>query len=264
MAEIFQYGFMVRALIAGLLVATALPVLGSFLVARRYSLIADSLAHVSLAGIGLGLLVGGSPVWWAVPVTVAGALLLEYLRQSRRLSGDTGLAVLMSGGLALAVVLANSARGAAVDFNSYLFGSIATTSQDDVWVLAGTVGIILAVIIWKYRVFLHMAFDEDSARIAGHPVSWLNYLLVTMTALMVVLAMRIVGGLLISALLVIPVITAAQFTRSFKLTMLMAVVVAILAVLGGLVAAFYAGVAAGGAIVLVALALFVLAVLLRP
>lgn len=264
MIDLLQYGFMVRALLAGLLVALALPMIGSFLVARRYSLIADSLAHVSLAGVGLGLLLGGSPVWWAVPVTVAGALLLEYLRQTRRLSGDTGLAVLMSGGLALAVVLANLARGGAVDFNSYLFGSIATTATSDLYLLAGTVAVIVTVVVTQYQAFLHMSFDEDSARIAGYRVRLLNYLMVTMTAVMVVLAMRIVGGLLISALLVIPVITAAQFTRSFRGTMLLAIVAAVLAVLGGLVAAFYLGVAAGGAIVLVALALFVLALLLRP
>jgi zinc transport system permease protein len=264
MPEILQYGFMVRALIAGLLVALALPVLGSFLVARRYSLIADSLAHMSLAGVGLGLLLGTSPVMLAVPVTVAGAALLEYLRQKRRLSGETGLAILMSGGLALAVVFASLAHGRQVDFTSYLFGSITTTSESDLWVLAGTVMVVLVVAFAKYRAFLHMSFDEDSARIAGHKVSLLNYVLVILTAVTVVLAMRIVGGLLISALLVIPVITAAQFARSFRATMIVAVAVALVAVLGGLIAAFYLGVAAGGAIVLAALALFGLALLFAP
>lgn len=262
--EIFSYGFMVRALFAGLLVAVVLPVLGSFLVARRYSLIADSLAHVSLAGIGLGLLVGSSPVAWAIPVTIAGALLLEYLRQNGRLSGDTGLAVLMSGGLALAVVLANLAKGRAVDFDSYLFGSITTTSEADLVILGLTVAIVLAVVAIAYRALFHMSFDEDSARIAGYPVRFLNYVLVVMTAVVVVLAMRIVGGLLISALLVLPVISAAQFTRSFRVTMVAGVGFALLAVVGGLVMAFYLGVAAGGAIVLTALALFILALLLRP
>src|SRR6185369_14253921 len=127
MPEIFQYSFMLRALIAGLIVAVGVPVLGSFMVARRYSLIADSLAHVSLAGVGAGLLLGFAPVLVAVPVTMAGALILEWLRQERRVSGEVSLAILMSGGLALAIVLANLAHGANTDFTSYLFGSITTT-----------------------------------------------------------------------------------------------------------------------------------------
>lgn len=264
MLDILQYGFMQRALLAGLLVAVMLPILGSFLVARRYALIADSLAHVSLAGVGLGLLVGGSPVLMAVPVTAAGALLLEYLRQHGRLSGDTGLAVLMSGGLALAVVLSNLAHGSNVDFSSYLFGSIATTSTVDLYVLAAVSVVVLLVVLVNYRALLHIAFDEDSARIAGYRVNWLNYVLVVLTAVAVVLAMRIVGGLLMGALLVIPVLTAAQFSRGFQQTALGGMVAALVAVLGGLVAAFYLGVAAGGAIVLVALFLFIVAVLLRP
>lgn len=264
MLEIFQYDFMIRALMAGVFVAITLPVLGAFLVARRYSLIADSLAHVSLAGVGAGLLVGTTPMVLAMPVAVAGALMLEYLRQRRRLSGDVGLAVLMSGGLALAVVFAGLARGGRADFNSYLFGSISTTSASDVWVIGAAAILILGIVALNYRALLHATFDEDSARIAGHRVGLLNYILVAMTAVVVVLAMRIVGGLLMSALIVIPVVTAARMARSFGMTVLIAIGVAVLAVVVGLLAAFYLGVAAGGAIVLSALALFILALLLAP
>jgi len=258
MPEIFQYDFMIRALVAGLLVALTVPVMGSFLVARRYSLIADSLAHVSLAGVGAGLLLGTAPIVIAVPVTALGALLLEWLRQNRRLSGEVGLAILMSGGLALAVVLANLARGANTDFNSYLFGSITTTTISDVVTLAIAALGILAVIAYNYRGFLHIAYDEDSARISGYRVTFLNYLLAVMTAVMVVLSLRIVGGLLISALLVIPVVIASQLCRSFLRTIIVAVGVAMISVLSGLVLAFYAGIAAGGAIVLSAITLLIL------
>jgi zinc transport system permease protein len=254
MFEVFQYEFMVRAFIAGLLIAVTVPVMGSFLVARRYSLISDSLAHVSLAGVGLGLLFGAAPVLIAAPVTVAGALLLEWLRQNRQISGETSLAILMSGGLAVAVVLANMAHGAQTDFSSYLFGSIATTTVTDIVVLAGAAIVVLLFIGTSYRALLHMAFDEDSARIMGYRVSVRNYVLAALTALVVVLSLRIVGGLLISALLVIPVVAASQVARSFKQTMFGAVLVACIAVIAGLVLAFYAGIAAGGAIVLVALA----------
>jgi zinc transport system permease protein len=252
---------MVRAIIAGILVAITLPVMGSFLVARRYSLIADSLAHVSLAGIGAGLLFGFAPTLAAIPLTAAGAILLEYLRQNRHISGETSLAILMSGGLAVAVVLANLASGAQTDFESYLFGSITTTSMSDLIVLAIVVVAVLAIIVRNYRTFLHIAFDEDSARVAGHNVSLFNYLLAVMTAVVVVLSLRIIGGLLISALLVLPVMTAAQFARSFSRTIGFAIIFALIAVIAGLVIAFYVGIAAGGAIVLAALTLFILALL---
>jgi zinc transport system permease protein len=263
MPEILQYDFMVRALIAGLLVAAVMPVLGSFLVARRYSLIADSLAHSSLAGVGLGLVLSASPILVAVPVTAIGAIFLEWLRQKQRISGEVGLAILMSGGLALAVVLANLAHGANANFDSYLFGSITTTSVSDIIVLAVVGAVILGVIILNYRALLHAAFDEDSAFIAGYKVSWLSYVLAVMAAVMVVLSLRIVGGLLISALLVIPVISASQIASSFFQTIIWAIVIALASVLIGLIAAFYLGVAAGGAIVLAALLIFIITMLFR-
>ncbi len=261
MPEILQYGFMVRALVAGVIVALTVPLLGSFLVARRYSLIADSLAHVSLAGVGAGLLFGYAPIVVAVPVTVAGALLLEWLRQRRQLSGEVSLAILMSGGLALAVVLANMARGANTDFTSYLFGSIATTTPADLAVLAVVAAIVSGVVLANYRTLLHITFDEDSARIAGYRVTLLNYLLTAMTAVVVVLSLRIVGGLLMSALLVMPIVTASRFAKSFAQTIVLGMADALIAVLAGLVIAFYAGIAAGGAIVLSALVLLILALI---
>ena len=231
--------------------------MGSFLVARRYSLIADSLAHVSLAGVGAGLLLGFTPTVVALPVTVLGALLLEWLRQRRQLSGEVGLAILMSGGLALAVVFMNLAKAANTDFTSYLFGSITTTTRGDLLTLAIAAAAVLAITVLNYRAFLHIAFDEESARIAGHKVGLLNYLLAAMTAVIAVLSLRIVGGLLISALLVIPIVTASRFSRSFMQTIFLAVAVAVIAVISGLVIAFYAGIAAGGAIVLSAIALLI-------
>jgi len=263
MLEILQYSFMVRALLAGLVVAVTVPLLGSFLVARRYSLIADSLAHVSLAGVGAGLLFGLTPVFVAVPVTILGAILLEWLRQNRRISGEVSLAILMSGGLAIAVVLANFARGANTDFTSYLFGSITTTAWSDVWTLIIVAALVMMCVLGNFRALLHIAFDEDSARIAGYKVAALNYLLAALTALIVVLSLRIVGGLLMSALLVMPVITASRFARSFVQTIGYAIGFALIAVFAGLVIAFYGGVAAGGAIVLSALVLLIGAMILK-
>lgn len=259
MFEIFQYNFMVRALLAGLVVAVIAPLMGSFLVARRYSLIADSLAHVSLAGIGAGIVMGAAPLLTAVPVAAGGAVLLEWLRQNKQLSGEVGLAILMSGGLALAVVLAGLAQNAQADFNSYLFGSITTTTAQDVATLGVTGVIVAGLVARNYRALLHIAYDEDSARIAGYRVTLLNYLLAVMAAVTVVLSLRIVGGLLIGALLVVPVVIASRFARSFLQTIILAVIAAIIAVVSGLIVAFYAGVAAGGAIVLSAILLLILA-----
>jgi len=263
MLEIFDYSFMVRALIAGLIVAVTIPLLGSFLVARRYSLIADSLAHVSLAGVGAGLLLGFAPAIAAIPITVAGALILEWLRQKQKVSGEVSLAILMSSGLALAVVFSNLARGANTDFSSYLFGSITTTSWNDVILLAVAAIITIAIIVINYRTLVHIAFDEDSARIAKHRVTLLSYGLTALTAVIVVLSLRIIGGLLISALLVMPVVTASQFAKSFYQTIILAIMTATIAVTIGLVVAFYAGIAAGGAIVLSALVLLVAAMILK-
>jgi len=257
MLDIFSYSFMIRAFIAGCLIAVTVPLLGNFLVARRYSLISDSLAHVSLAGVGAGLLFGLTPLYLAIPVTVGGALLLEWLRQRQRLSGEISLAILMSGGLALAIVFANLAQGSNVDFTSYLFGSITTTTSTDVFVLSIATSFVTATVLANYRAFVHIAFDEDSARIAGYNVSFLNYLLAALTALVVVLSLRIVGGLLISALLVIPVVAASQFTKSFRGTVFASLLIGLLSVIGGLFVAFYAGIAAGGAIVLSALTILV-------
>lgn len=263
MPDILQYSFMIRAFIAGLLIALTVPVLGAFLVARRYSLISDSLSHVSLAGVGAGLLFGGAPILIAVPVTIGGALLLEWLRQKQRLSGEIGLAILMSGGLALAVVLANLAQGANTDFSSYLFGSITTTASSDLIVLTVAAALSLLLVAFNYRGLQHIAFDEDSARIAGYRVQTLNYLLAALTALLVVLSLRIVGGLLISALLVVPVVTASLFARSFSATIRGGVLLAVIAILAGLTVAFYAGIAAGGAIVLSSIALLMGAMIIK-
>lgn len=263
MFEIFEYSFMVRAFIGGLIIALILPLLGNFLVARRYSLIADSLAHVSLAGVGAALLAEISPLFFAIPAAITGAVIMEWLRQNRRLSGDVGLAIVMSAGLAIAVVLSNMAQKNSSDFAAFLFGSVSTTTQTDLWVLgAAAVATIFIASVW-YRTLLHISFDEDSARISGYRVTLLNYLLVITTAIVTVLSIRIVGGLLISALLVIPVVAAAQISKSFLQNIIFSIIFAALAIIIGLYVAFYAGLAAGGAIVLTALALLICAIILR-
>jgi len=256
MPEFLQYGFMLRALIAGLMVAAICPVIGLFLVLRRLPLIADTLAHVSLAGVALGLLFGFSPTLGALGVALLGAVGIERLRASGRLPGEAALALFLSGGLALAVVFLSFARGFNADLFAYLFGSLLTVSPLDLLVILGVGGLVGAAVVIFYKELFAIALNEELARVAGIPVGAINLLLTLLTALTVVVAMRVVGILLVSAMLVIPTVTALQLSHGFKSALSLAVAFALAAVLLGLIAAYYLNLAAGGAIVLVALALF--------
>ncbi len=256
MPEVLQHAFMQRALLAGVIVAVVCPLIGVFLVLRRLALIADTLAHVALAGVALGLFAGAPPLAGALIVAVAGGVGIEALRARGHLSGEAALAVFLSGGLAVAIVLISLARGFTVDLFGYLFGSIATVQPADLRVMAGLGAATAAVVLVLYKDFFAVTLDEEAARTSGMPVGALNTLLTVLTALVVVLSMRVVGILLVSALLVVPALAAMRVATSFRGTVVAAVAFALAAVLLGLVAAFYLDLAAGGAIVLVALGLF--------
>jgi zinc transport system permease protein len=254
--EFLQYGFMQRAFVAGIVTALICPAIGVFLVPRRLSLIADTLAHVALAGVALALFLGVSPVLGASVVTVGGAIGMERLRARGALQGDAALAVFLSGGVAVAVVLISLARGFNADLFAILFGSILTVSRTDVWVILGlgaAVGVVLGVF---YRQLFAITLHEDLARTSGVPVARLNLLLTVLTALTTVVAMRMVGVLLVSAMIVIPTLTGFALGRSFRQAMAVAIGMALVSVTVGLVAAYYLRLAAGGAVVLTALLLF--------
>jgi zinc transport system permease protein len=262
MLEIFDYSFMQRAFLAGLAIGVIAPIIGTFLVAKRYSLIADSLAHVSLAGVGLGLILGISPVLGALVVAVLAAFLIERLRARGRLSGEVALAMFMSSGLAVAVVLVGIAKTVNVDLFSFLFGSITTVTPADLWVILPLAVLVLVLVSLLYKELVYVAFDDEQARVSGLPTTVLNQALVILTALTVVLSLRIVGGLLIGALMVIPVAAAMQLARSLRATIAYAVGFGLTAVIVGLFASFYLNLAAGGSIVIVALGIFMLVALL--
>lgn len=260
MLDIFTYSFMIRALAAGVAIGIVAPLIGLFLVARRYSLIADSLAHVSLAGVALGLLLGVNPLLGALAVGLCGALVIEKLRSDRRVTAEVALAMFLSSGLAVAVVLIGLADKINVDLFSFLFGSITTVSSQDVWIIAGMAVAILAVIGKFYKQMAYTSFDEEQARASGLHTQLLNQVMMLLAAATVVVSLRIVGGLLIGALTVIPVAAASQIARSFRQTMLYAVGFGLVSVVAGLFLAFYGDLAAGGTIVLTALALFLVSV----
>jgi zinc transport system permease protein len=263
MPEFLGYAFMQRALIAGGITALICPAIGVFLVPRRLSLIADTLAHVALAGVALGLVVGVSPIIGALVVTAAGAVGIERLRARGALTGDASLAVFLSGGLALAVVLIGLGRGFSVDLFAVLFGSILTVTAGDVWLIAG-LGVVVAVTITLlYPRLLAVTLNEDLARTSGIPVATLNLVITVLTALTTVIAMRMVGVLLVSAMIVIPTLAGFALARSFRGAMVIAMALALVSMGTGLVLAYYLGLAAGASVVLTALALFALTVPVR-
>lgn len=265
MPEILQYGFMQRALLAGAMIGTIAPMIGVFIVLRRLSLIADTLAHVALAGVAAGLLLGTYPTAGALVACLLGAVGIERLRAAGRLSGETALAIVLSGGFAVAVVLISLADGFNVDLFAYLFGSIAGVQPQELWVILGLGVVVLAAVGLLYKELFALTFDEESARLQGVPVDALNVLLTALVAVTVVVAMRIVGILLTGALIVIPAATALRLAPNFRSTLWIAVACSLVAVLTGMVASFYLDIAAGGAIVLAALVLFGLStVALRP
>lgn len=256
MPEIFQYGFMVRALAAGLMIGTIAPTIGVFLVLRRLSLIADTLAHVALAGVALALLTGIHPAAGALGVALIGAVGVERLRVSGRLYGEAALAIFLSGGLALAVVLIGLAGGFTVDVFSYLFGSITVVQPRDLWIILALGMVVLGTVALLYKELFAITFDEEAAKVQGVPVDHLNLLITVLVATTVVVAMRVVGVLLTSALIVIPAATSLRLARDFRSALLIAVVAALVSVVAGIVFAFYLNIAAGGAIVACAIVLF--------
>jgi zinc transport system permease protein len=255
--DVLHYGFMQRALLAGVVIALICPAIGVFLIPRRLSLIADTLAHVALAGVALALLVNTAPLIGALVVTVVGAVGIERLRARGALQGDASLAVFLSGGFALAIVLIGLARGFNADLFAILFGSIVTVSTWDL-VLIATLGVIVAAALtFFYRSLLAITLNEDLARTSGVRVEALNVMLTTLTALTTVMAMRMVGVLLVSAMIVIPTLTGFALGRSFRQALVLAIAAALLAVVSGLMLAYVLSLAAGGVIVLTALLILV-------
>ncbi len=259
----FDTTYMQLALIAGVAVGASAPLIGTFLVQKRLSLLGDGIGHIAVAGIGAGLLFGTSPVWTALIVAVVAALALEWLRSRGRTSGDLALALFFYGGIAGGVVLAG--RSATnTNLQPYLFGSILTVTESDVYTVVALGALIIAAIAVTRRALVAVALDEEAARVAGIPVAALNALLAGLTAVTVAAAMRVTGVLLVAALMVLPVATSRVVARSFRTTTLGAAAVGVIAVVLGLAAARQWALAAGGAIVLVTVALFALASIAAP
>ncbi|HYY11935.1 MAG TPA: metal ABC transporter permease [Kineosporiaceae bacterium] len=262
MPEFLQYEFMQRALVAALLVGLCAPVVGTFLVQRQLSLIGDGIGHVALTGVGVGLLTGTAPVWTALLAAVTGAATVELVRARGRTSGDVALAVMFYGGLAGgAVLIASAPHGSSGGLDRYLFGAIGEMTDGDLAVFAGLAGAVLVVVAALAPRLFAASNDEEYARAVGMNVTGWNLLVAVLAAVTVVVSMRVVGLLLISALMIVPNAVALLVARSFAATVVLAVAVGIAAGLTGTVASFYANTPPGGTIVLLAVAVFLLAAL---
>lgn len=263
MIDIFQYDFIVRGLFAGIIIAIVAPIIGIFLVLRRYSLIADTLSHVSLAGIAIGLLAKISPLFTAVAATTISSILIEKLRISRKIYGESALALFLSGSLAVAVVLISISHGFNSTLFSYLFGSIATVTQRDIYTVAILSAIVIISIIILFKKLLFVTFDEDAAKVDGINVNFINTIFIILSAITISTAIPIVGVLLISALLIIPILSAMQFKKTFIPTIIIAQIISVFSVVTGVFLSFYFDLAPGGVIVLVNLFIFLVISLLQ-
>ena len=256
--SILEYDFMVRALLGAVFTGLAAPAVGTYLVQRRLALMGDGIGHVAVTGVALGLLTSTSPTLTAVVVAITGAVLLELIRERGRTTGDVALALLFYGGIAGGVLLIGLAGQGASTLHAYLFGSITTISAPDVAVTAVLAVVVLAFAIGLSRRLFAVAQDAEFAKVAGLNVRFYNLLVAVLAAVTVTVAMRTVGLLLVSALMVVPVATAQQLSRGFRSTLFAAMVLGTLAALGGVTVSAYVEVAPGATIVLLALACFAL------
>ncbi len=257
MPDILQFDFMQRALVAGLLVGLICPAIGVFIILRKQSLIGDSLGHVAFTGVAIGWLMKIYPVVSAMIVTVLTAIGIEEMRIRRPAYSDMILAVFAYTGTACAVLFSSMAKTSSVNLLGYLFGSIVTVNAQDVITIAVLAAGVLLTLALLFKQLLFVTFDEDVARISGLPVRTINLVLAVLTALTVSVSMRVVGILMVSALLVIPVAASLQISKSFTSTLINAVIISELSVVIGLVASFYLSFASGGTIVLTAALAFV-------
>ena len=255
----FEFEFMRLAFAAGAVVGLLAPVVGFFLVQRQMSLIGDGIGHVAFAGVAAGYLIGISPVWTALVAAILGAVAIEWLRTHRKAAGDQALALVFYTGIAGGVVLISSAGALNANLFTYLLGSILTVSRGDLLRIAllGLGALVLVAVL--LRALLAVAIDEEGARVAGLPVPILNGVVSTLAALTIGISMRIVGILLIAALMVVPVIAAQRVAWSLRSTMGLSVAIGLGSVLTGLTVSYYANLPPGGTIVLTATGLFLLA-----
>lgn len=258
MFDFLQYSFMQRAILVGGLLGLIIPIMGVLMVSKRLSMIGDALSHMSLAGVSIGLIFNFSPVLGALLTGIISALSIDYIRSRLPQHAETSIAVITSTGIGLAGLLSGLIPNAA-NFNSFLFGSIVAISDDELWLVIGITVLVLVLFILLYKEFFLVAMDEKNARLQGVNVKLINLLSLFLTAITVSIAARIVGALIVSSLMVIPVVSALQISKSYKQTVILSILFGFLFTIVGLISSYHLKLKPGGTIVILGiLVLFVL------
>lgn len=253
--SVLDYAFMQHALLAGFICAVVCPAAGLFITLRRLSLLADALSHICLAGVAAGLLAGFSPLLSAALFATGGAVGLELLREKYRHHAELAIAIMLSAGMAVGAILLSQGQGLNANVLSYFFGSIITISAGDLKLMLLFSLPLLVIIYFLWDELFFITFDEENARLSGLPVRTLNIIFTSLTALTIAAAIRLVGILLVSSLMVLPVATAMQLSGSFRQTFALSVLFAQAAVLAGLLLSYYFNLAPGGSIILCSIGL---------
>ena len=255
--DILSFGFMQNAIISGIAISLICSTVGLFLVLRKFSLFGDALAHSAFGGVALGLFLGFYPLWAAYAVSILSALGLTKIRQKYDISGDAIVAILLSSGIAVGIVLISLSGGFSIDIFSFLFGSVLLVSTENVIMILGLSAAILIILITGYKKFMYITFSEEQAQVSGIPVQKLNYLLIAIAGITVVTSMQLVGVLLVSALFVIPNVTAMMFKRSFKQTVILSMSFSVFSTVAGIMISYPLDIAPSGMVVLLAITLFI-------
>lgn len=257
----FYYDFMRRSFIMGIIIAMIAPTVGYFLVLRRQSVIGDALSHVALSGAAFGMITNTYPVYTAIIFAIIAAFGIEGLRRKYENYAELSLSIVLSAGVGLASVLLS--LGNTQGILSYLFGSLSLVNTDEIILVIGLGVVILITVFILYKKLFYMAFDEESAYLAGVPVKSLNLFFSVLVAVTVAISMRIVGVLLISSLMVLPVAASLIIANSFKSGLMYSILFGVISVVIGLIASYYLDLASGGAIVLTALILLIVTIIIH-
>ena len=263
MFQIFQYQFIVNSLIAGTLVATVAPIIGTFLVVKRFSAFSDTIAHTSLVGIVIGLILKVNPIISAIITAVVTALSIETVRKNQKNFNDSILVLFMTGGLGISTILISLNKNSGININNYLFGSINTITTSDIWLTLGVTIFVISSISLNYKKLFEVAFDEEMAQANKAPVDNLNRLFVILAALVVSISIQTIGVLLISSLMIIPVMSSLKLKQGFLNTIILSSIFGVISIWLGVIGSFYLNLATGGLIVLVNIGLYILVSILQ-
>ncbi|MFZ0253657.1 MAG: metal ABC transporter permease [Nitrososphaeraceae archaeon] len=261
--DILQYGFMQRALLSGIAISIMCSIVGLFLVLKRHSLFGDALAHVAFGGIALGLFTGVYPILTAYVVAILSAVGVNKLRESTKIPPDSSIAVLLTSGLAIGVILISISGGFTLDLFSFLFGNILLVSNEDLIMILITDAIVVPIIYVLYKRLILIVFDENQAKVSGLNVTWINTLFIVLASITIIASIRLVGVLLISSLIVIPNITALLLGKGFKKTIFISCAISVFSVVFGIVASYYVNLVPSGTIVLTMVSMFIVTIIVK-